>query len=99
MHPRVVTKNPTAVEGEVQAAYLTIFPGGDKTFVARAFSWAIECFSGRFKDYQAVDAPYHDLEHTLQGTLCMAQLLHARYRAGAQPELTNRMFELGILAI
>src|SRR5690349_5582183 len=87
MHPQVVTKNPTAVEGEVQAAYLAIFPGGDKTFAPRAFGWAVECFSGKFKDYQAIDAPYHDLEHTLQGALCMAQLLHGRFRAGARPEL------------
>jgi hypothetical protein len=99
MYPPVVTKDPTAVEVEVQAAYLAMFAAGDKLFVPRIFGWAIECFTGSYRDYQAVDARYHDFEHTLQGTLCMARLLHGRHLAGAQPALTQRMFELGLLAI
>ena len=99
MYPPVVTKDPTAVEVEVQAAYLAMFANGDPLFVARVFGWALECFTGSYGDYQAVDARYHDLEHTLQGTLCMVRLLHGRHVAGAQPVLTERMFHLGLLAI
>jgi hypothetical protein len=95
----VVTKDPTGVEVEVQAAYLGIFPEGDKMFVPRVFGWAIECFTGNYGDYQAVDARYHDFEHTLQGTLCMARLLHGRHLAKAHPQLTQRMFQLGVVAI
>jgi hypothetical protein len=84
---------------EVQAVYLAIFPDADRVFVPKAFGWAVECFAGGYKDYQAIDAPYHDLEHTLQGTLCMVQLLRGRHRAGAEPRLTRQMFELGLLAI
>src|SRR5881296_389860 len=97
--PLVITKDPAAVEAEVQAAYLSMFPNGDSLFVPRAFGWARECFGGRYRDYQPVDARYHDFEHTLQGTLCMARLLRGRHSAGAQPRLTQRMVELGILAI
>ena len=68
-------------------------------FVPRVFGWAIECFTGGYHDYQAVDARYHDFEHTLQGTLCMARLLRARHRANAQPPIAERMFQLGIIAI
>jgi|ERR1041385_666041 hypothetical protein len=99
MYPPILTKDPTAVEMEAQAAYLGMFDNGDRLFVPRVFGWAIECFTGHYKDYQAVDAHYHDFEHTLQGTLCMARLLHARHQAGAQPVLTQRMFQLGLLAI
>ncbi|HWD93439.1 MAG TPA: HD domain-containing protein [Verrucomicrobiae bacterium] len=99
MYPPVVTKDPTAVEVEVQAAYLGIFPEGDAMFVPRVFGWAIECFTGNYGDYQAVDARYHDFEHTLQGTLCMARLLRGRHLAKAQPPLTPRMFQLGLVAI
>jgi hypothetical protein len=99
MYPLVVTKDPTAVEVEVQAAYLTMFPKGDRMFVPRIFGWAIECFTGNYKDYQAVDALYHDFEHTLQGALCMARLLHKRNEAGAPPHLTAQLFQLGMLAI
>ena len=99
MFPPVVTKDPTAVEMEVQSAYLTMFPDGDPLFVPRVFGWAIECFTGGYRDYQAVDARYHDFEHTLQGTLCMVRLLRGRHFAAAEPILTQRMFELGLLAI
>lgn len=99
MFPPVVTKDPTAVEVEVQAAYLAMFPQSDPLFVPRVFGWAIECFTGSYADYQAVDARYHDFEHTLQGTLCMARLLRGRHAANAQPQLTQRVFQLGVLAI
>lgn len=99
MYPPVVTKNPAAVEIEVQRAYLAMFPAGDRLFVPRAFGWALECFAGSYRDYQAIDARYHDVEHTLQGTLCMTRLLRGRLAAGAEPRLTQGMFELGILAI
>ncbi len=99
MYPAIDTKDPAAVQAEVQAAYASMFPKGDPLFVPRAFGWAIGCFSGRFHDYQAIDAHYHDFEHTLQGTLCLTRLLHGRQRAGASPLLTQRMFELTVLGI
>jgi hypothetical protein len=99
MYPPVATKDPTAVEAEAQAAFLTIFPKGDRLFVPRIFGWVIEAFTGNYRDYQAVDAHYHDFEHTLQGTLCFVRLLRGRHLAGAQPSLTPRMFQLGLAAI
>src|ERR1051325_2861912 len=99
MFTPVVTKDPTAVEVEVQKAYLTVFPHGDPLFVPRVFGWAIECFTGNYADYQAVDARYHDFEHTLQGTLCMARLLRGRHAANAHPQLTQRLFQLGLIGI
>jgi len=99
MYSPVVTKDPTAVELEVQTACRTMFPEADPQFVPRAFGWAIECFSGNYQDYQAVDTLYHDFEHTLQGTLCLARLLRGRQAAGAQPPFSERMFQLALLAI
>src|SRR5580704_13351222 len=99
MYLEVVTKDPTAVEVEVQAAYLAMFPRGDRMYVPQVFGWVIDCFTGRQPGYQAIDALYHDFEHTLQGALCMARILHARDRAKTEPRMTQRMFELGIMAI
>jgi len=99
MYPPVVTKDPTAVEAEAQAAFLKFFPNGDRLFVPRVFGWAIEAFTGNYRDYQAVDAHYHDFEHTLQGTLCFVRLLRGRHFAGAQPTMTPRVFQLGLAAI
>jgi hypothetical protein len=95
----VDTRNPAAVEREVQAAYQTMFPGSEPAFVPTAFGWLNQAFAGAYADFQPIDAHYHDLEHTLQGALCMARLLQARQQALARPLLTQRMFELGLLAM
>ena len=99
MFSLIATKDPTAVANEVGAAYLALFPAGDQQFVPRAFDWANACFTGNYKDYQPIDARYHDFEHTLQGTLCFARLLRGRHQAGGQLLLSERIFQLGLLAI
>lgn len=99
MYSDVATSDPGAVEKEVQAAYHAMFPQGDKNFVPQIFSWATDWFMGRYDGYQPVDAKYHDFEHTLQGTLCMARLLCARQKVDAKPAISQRQFELGMLAI
>ena len=99
MFPQVDTKDPKAVEKEVQSTYRSMFPEAHAGFVPRAFSWFKDSFEGRQSDYQPNDAKYHDMEHTLQGTLCMVRLLKGRHEAGVMPRLDQRMFELGLLAI
>ena len=99
MYPLVATKDPVAVEAAVQSAYLAMFPQGDKLFVPQAFGWAIECFTGRCQTYQRIDARYHDFEHTLQGTLCMARLLRGPHHAGVEPAVGEELAQLGIVAI
>ena len=99
MYPQIVTKDPAAVEVAVHSAYQAIFPAGDVGFVPKIFGWARDYFGGNYCDYQPVDAPYHDFEHTLQGTLCLARLLRGRHQAGARPAITERMLQLGLLAI
>jgi hypothetical protein len=95
----LLTHDPLAVASEVQDLYQSMFPGAGRLFVPQVFGWAIDCFTGHFEDFQPVDTRYHDFEHTLQGTLCLARILYGRYCAGAKPALTQRYFELGLLAI
>ena len=93
------TAEPRKVQDEVDALYRGLFAGALPTFVPRAFEWVALCFQGRHPDYQAIDLEYHDLEHTLQGTLCLMRLLQGRHRAGALPGVSQSMFELALLAI
>src|SRR5438876_4354897 len=93
------TRVPSAVEKEVHTIFRRLFPQGEVAFVPRAFHWASQCFAGHYADYQPIDAGYHDLEHTLQGTLCLALLLQGRHSAKALPEVSQKMCELGLLAI
>lgn len=99
MFHQVDTRVPSAVEEEVQAIYRKLFPQGERVFVPRAFEWAGQCFTGRYEGYQRIDALYHDFEHTLQGTLCLARLLAGRHRANVQPEVSEKLFQLCLLAI
>ncbi len=95
----VNTKNPRAVEAVAVAIYKELFPLGDAEVVRQAFGWAAQCFEGRFEGYQAIDSVYHDFEHTLQGTLCLVRLLRGRHHANATPAISQRMFELALVAI
>ena len=95
----VDTSDISAVQSEVQFIFTSLFPQGDSGFIVRSFGWYEQLFRGKYPGFQAIDARYHDFEHTLQGTLCLARLLRGRHIAGIQPLLTPRIFELGLLAI
>ncbi len=99
MFPLADTKSPVAVQAAVAGIYAGMFPKAGPGYVARVFGWAVDAFGGCYRDYQPVDARYHDFEHTLQGTLCYALILQGRQRTEAQPPIPQRMFELGLLAI
>jgi hypothetical protein len=99
MQETVNTRDPLSVEAEVQEAYTEMFPQGPPDFIPTIFRRAISWFTGTYLDYLPIDAHYHDLEHTLQGITCMARLLRRRQALGLQPQLTQRMFELGMLAM
>jgi hypothetical protein len=99
MFPAVDTRDLFAVQSEVDSIFLSLFPEANRDFVPRDFSWFHQCFTGRYPGYLPIDAQYHDLEHTLQGTLCLARLLRGRHFTGARPVLTPEMFEIGLLAI
>ena len=99
MFPEVDTKDSSAVLREVEAVYSSMFPNGQADFVSTAFGWTLDSFAGKYDNYQPIDARYHDLEHTMQGTLCFARLLQGYQRTQAEPKLTEEMVQLGLLAI
>ena len=96
---RADTHDPMAVAAQVRADYLAMFPGSDRSHIPRIFSWAIVFFTGRVPEFLAIDARYHDFEHTLQGTLCLTTLLRGRAEAKELPSVDRETFELCILAI
>lgn len=99
MFPLADTKDWRAVMAVVQATHQELFPEADAGFVPRVFEWAVSAFEGRYKDYQPIDAKYHDLEHTLQGTLCLSEILKGRIQSGLKPIVPRKMFELAIISI
>lgn len=98
MSDPVSTADARAVQNAVTNAFKTAFRGSSPQWLADAFARAEDCFAGRYPGYQAIDARYHDLEHTMQGTLCLARLLSARHAAAPEPQATAELFELAIIA-
>lgn len=99
MFPPVDTKDAAAVLREVRESFCALFPQENPDWLPQSFQWTQDAFEGRYADYQAIDALYHDLEHTLQGTLCLARLIRCRHEVGGRPAVSPRMFHLAVLAI
>lgn len=99
MLPDVDTRNPGAILEVCLAAYREITGKPDDGLLTDAFQWLQDAFAGRHPDYEPLDTKYHDLEHTLQGTLCLARLLAAWARAKGQPALDCRAVRRGLVAI
>ncbi len=97
--PYVDTKSAPAVAALVEKKFSEMYPGASLAWLEIIFQDMDTLFSGRHLDYAAVDLRYHDLEHTLQATVCMVLLLEGRHAAGVQPRLNARQFELGLSAV
>lgn len=99
MFPKVNTRDPHAVLAECHAAWREIAGTADDHWLGEAFTALRDAFEGRHPEFEALDARYHDLEHTLQGTLCLARLLSGWRRSQSTPALDARTTRLGLTAI
>lgn len=99
MFPKVDTRDASAVSTRIRELLLTIEPAADFTFFDKLFAEVGTMFRGGFGDFQPIDLKYHDYQHTLQATLCLAELMVGRHLAGALPRYAWRHVELGIAAI
>jgi hypothetical protein len=99
MFPRVDTKNPSAVAALVRERFEALFPEAETTWFDRLFADVETMFAGRHPDYAAIDLRYHDLEHTLQATVCLTLLLEGCQASGALPKMTARQFELAVASV
>jgi hypothetical protein len=93
------TRNPQAVAGEVEKLLQRLFPTEDYGYVRPVMRQVEEIFAGRYRDYQAMDTSYHDLEHTLQATLCCLRILAGHQVAGMTPRLDARDFRIALHAM
>lgn len=98
MFPPVDTKSASAVAAYVEATFTRTYPAAAPVLIRAVFRDIERLFAGQHPDYGPIDLRYHDLEHTLQATLCITQLLEGRHHAAAEPRLTSRQFELAIAA-
>jgi hypothetical protein len=93
------TRNPLAVAGAVERLHEEMFPGVGAAYVRPVLRKMEAVFAGRWRDYQAMDTAYHDMEHTLQATLCGLRILAGHQRARATPVLVPRDFLIAYHAL
>ena len=98
MSSPLATISTSAVTQATLAAFTEMYPRLKAEVIERLFRDVESMFSGRYLDYAKIDTPYHDFQHTLQVTLCLVEMLLGRHRAGVEPLISPRQFELGIAA-
>ncbi len=97
--PDVDTRDPHAVGARIRELLRGIESKGDLSLFDAVFEDIGLMFNGQFGDYRRIDLGYHDLQHTLQASLCMAEIVAGRDIARAVPVLTWRQIQLGMVAI
>jgi len=70
-----VTK-ATDVCNEVCRLYVDLYPNIATASLQQAFEDMEQLFRGQWRGYFACEAPYHDLQHSLDVTLAMMRLVH-----------------------
>lgn len=97
--PAANTREPGEVLLVCVQTWKAITGETDAEWIPRAFGWVRDAFAGLDPDFEPLDTLYHDLEHTLQGTLCLALLLQGWHRSRSEPQLDARAVRLGLVAI
>ncbi len=88
------------VVGDVVTGFAEgIFPEEDVSYIRKCFRDVVGMFDGHYLNYQAMDTVYHDVEHTLQATLCWVRLMANRHKVGIEPKMHPEDFQSGFVAI
>ena len=95
----VDTKDNRQVAKTVTEIFNHIFPGADSSFIPGFFEDIKEMFDGKYINYQAMDTKYHDLDHTLQATLCWVRLVANRHSIKIEPRMSEKDFKIGMVAV
>lgn len=93
------TKDPAAVAQAVRKSFASLGATESGPLIDRLFTDVTRMFWGQYPGFRAIDMQYHDFEHTLQATVCVADILAGRHHAGSQPPLSIRDCELALSAV
>lgn len=99
MFPPVDTKDAPAVAAFTLEKFASMHPGANRHLLATIFRDIEDLFCGRHPEFAAVDLRYHDLEHTLQATVCLVLLLEGRLGARVEPRIDARGFEMALASV
>lgn len=94
----IVAKDPGATATHLKTVFSALGWGSSHALIERVLADVTAAFWGNRPGYLAIDMRYHDLGHTLQATVCAADLIAGQRRAGELPEFGQRAAELTVVA-
>lgn len=94
----IPTNDPKAVTDAVAEIGLACFPDQKLDRVRDLMGAVDDLYHGKIHPYQASDMAYHDLEHTLQVTLCWARMFQSLKEHKPEYPVVYADFLLGIAA-
>jgi hypothetical protein len=89
-------ENPSEVMAEVKKLILLIFPEFDFKQIDQIFCDILKVFRGKYPGYRRCNTSYHDLTHTMDCFLAMAQLIHGAFVDGVI--FAKRDVSLGLIS-
>lgn len=84
---------------KVRALWCRAFKVNEMGKAGDAWTSLESAFAGHHLEFEAIDAPYHDLDHTLRATTCYAELVFKNLQTQDYGPLTLEIAELGFIAI
>jgi hypothetical protein len=96
--PALISKRPADVAEHLAKAFQMLGASGSRTLPERVLGDVVDAFGGRHPTLRAIDMEYHDLGHTLQATVCMADLVTGQHHAGDAAGFTARTADLAVVA-
>jgi len=92
------TKDSLVVCGHVAGVFSSLGWSESTPLLETLMRDVTRLFHGEWPGYLASDMRYHDLEHTLQATVCIVDLVQGYHRAGTEPRQTRREGEKAVAA-
>jgi hypothetical protein len=83
----------------IRDRYYYIFGASDDGFIDDYICTVENLFNGQYPEYLAMDTAYHDITHTLQATLCLAELIFHRHQERVSPQITANDFRRSLVAV
>lgn len=94
----MLLKDPTATAAHLREVFTGLGWTSSHSLLERVLTDVSDAFAGRWEQYLANEMRYHDLGHTLQATICTADLVGGMVRSGDAPAFGQRAAELTIIA-
>ncbi len=83
---------------QIKEIYLDNFEKHPFHMIERVFRDVTKLFAGEMNGYYKCDTRYHDIRHTLETVIVMAQIMDGYNKSGNLPIISQKFFELGIFA-